>query len=435
MSTLTPAEHLQAALSGLRDDPKQAAAAAATELALQLVDGPADLAQLLRERREAAGLSQLRLASLAGLSVGTCKNLERGRTTASPDTLARLLGVSELGLVNPLSVAGQADDPGLQPNSYLTSRYDPARWANELRSLINGPGGTLEQSFLYLDNQSAADYLAVCEAYSSLRAGLFLQLQQLAQHAAPALKAPVHLVAIGSGDGRAEVCLAQSLAPLVRLQRVSLLDISNTLLSKAREHADAVLREHQAEVQAVHGSFHDLAHYTMLHAAAAPGQVRVFTLLGATMANLSDELRFFRTLRSLAQPGDLVVIDFQTVAAPADQPELVKANDPVLKNGGILPPPIAAWFAGPIKRHSERPITDLRFTSELAPGRVPGSYELEFVAMADASGFLRRYVVARSTRYDPEKLSQALRVVGWETLRSELYGNQSAAVMMFRAAG
>lgn len=432
MSTLTPAEHLQAALSGLREDPKQAAAAAATELALQLVDGPADLAQMLRERREAAGLSQLRLASLAGLSVGTCKNLERGRTTASPDTLARLLGVSELGLVNPLSVAGQTDDPRQGPNSYLTAKYDPARWANELRSLVNGPGATLEQSFLYLDNQSAADYLAVCEAYSSLRASLFVELQQLAPRAAKHLTKGAHLVAIGPGDGRAEVCLAKSLASHIKLHKLSLLDISNTLLAKAREHADAVLREHQVEVQAVHGSFHDLAHYTMLHAVSAPGQVRIFTLLGATMANLADELRFFRLLRSLAQPGDLVVLDFQTVAADADQPDQVRACDPVLRSGGALPPTIAAWFAGPIKRHSERPIKDLRFTSELAPGRVPGSYDVDCVALADASGLLRRFVVAKSTRYDAAQLADALQSVGWSQIFGQPYGTQTA-VMMLRA--
>lgn len=57
---------------------------------------PSALAHLIRTRREAAGLSQRRLAERAGLSDRTVKNVEQGEQSASMDTLRRLSGVAEL---------------------------------------------------------------------------------------------------------------------------------------------------------------------------------------------------------------------------------------------------------------------------------------------------------------------------------------------------
>jgi DNA-binding SARP family transcriptional activator/tetratricopeptide (TPR) repeat protein/DNA-binding XRE family transcriptional regulator len=52
---------------------------------------------LVRAHREAAGLTQQRLASRAGVSVGAVRDIEQGRTVVSrPDTLARLAAVLEL---------------------------------------------------------------------------------------------------------------------------------------------------------------------------------------------------------------------------------------------------------------------------------------------------------------------------------------------------
>lgn len=94
-----------------------------------------------------------------------------------------MVAVKELKLDSGEYWTAPAQEPReIKPNSHLTPRYDPARWANDLRAVVNGPGCAIEQSFLYLDNQSAADYLAVCEAYSGLRTAQFGELQRLAAH-------------------------------------------------------------------------------------------------------------------------------------------------------------------------------------------------------------------------------------------------------------
>lgn len=85
---------------------------------------PSELAHLVRSRRESCGLSQRRLAELA---------------------------------LHPDSVRG-AGGPSA-PNSWLLPRYDRRALMAELQARANQNGAALEQTMLYLDAQSAQDYL------------------------------------------------------------------------------------------------------------------------------------------------------------------------------------------------------------------------------------------------------------------------------------
>ncbi len=420
MST-TAADHLRAAIHMLRQQPDQAAGAVAVELALAVVES-GDFGQSLRRRRERLGWSIQDVADRTGLTTNTLRNLESGRTAPAPESMERLLNVRELEFAI-AEHAGPATPIDLQPNTYLPLRYDPSGMAQDLRTAVNGPGGTLEQSLLYLDNQSAADYLAVCAAYSTTRGGLFAELKNVAAKVAE-LGGAVEVVAIGSGDGRAEVGLAHALAGKQMVSRLYLLDLSHTLLTKAHEHAKIVLRPEGVDVRAVHGNFHELAGYSMLHAGAGKPR-RLYTLLGATLANLADELRFFRDLHSCAGTGDLLLLDYQTAHDPPE-------DDPTLRAGAI-PKVFFDWHSGPLVRHNPR-VRDIKMFPQLGPGRMPGSYIIASVAEVTlADGAKRLYRMMNSARYTPEVLAQVLTSVGWETIYSAGYDARTAVILLQRS--
>lgn len=107
---------------------------------------------LLRARREFVYMSVSELARRTGLSRGTIRNLESGRTAPTPDTVHRLSSVFELAL----PTKDQPREGRFAPSAWLSPRYDPLKLASDMAQVFNGPGGTLEQTFAYLDPQSAA---------------------------------------------------------------------------------------------------------------------------------------------------------------------------------------------------------------------------------------------------------------------------------------
>lgn len=413
-------DYLRVALPHLRQRPDRALSVVAVELALALADPGADFGAMVRRNRERAGWSIPDLAVRSGLSENTIRNIEGGRTTPAQESMARLLGVPELQL----GVADHTLPPGatLRPNIWFTTRYDPTAMTLDLRAVVNGPGGTLEQSYLYLDNQSAADYLAVCEAYGALRGNQFAELQRLGERVAREGKL-VDVIAIGSGDGRAEVCLTQGIASAGAVGKLYLLDISHSLLAHAHEHATAVLHPQGVEVEVVHGNFHKLQRYSMLH--AGPGKPRrLYTLLGATLANLADELRFFRDLHSCSAAGDLLLVDYQVAHNPPE-------DDPTLKAGAI-PKIFFDWHSGPLMRNNPQ-VRTVKMSPQLGPGRMAGSYIIASVAMATlADGSVRSYRMMNSARYTPAVLAEVLTGAGWETIHSTAYDARTAAMLLKR---
>lgn len=392
----------------------------------------------VRKRRRAAGLNQAQLAERAGLCLSTIKTIERGDGSPCRATLCRLLSVPDLGLQVAAVSPDVQSDPAWSPNTWMPPSYDPVRMSQAMVQLLNGPGGTFDQSYLYLDPQSASDWLQLCN--SELYAQTFRDGCPLDQIAARAAKVvgggTLDINALGPGDGRQEVRLVQNL--LREMPRASarllLLDISHTLLATAWQYASATLEPSRVAAFALHGNFHDLARYPILH--EAPGRVRIYTLLGYTLANLANEVLFFRELARCAAAGDLLVLDFTTAYGSPDQPAAVREREPVLVKGA--PPSHVDWLTGPVLRHC-RGAQSVHMSVELLPHcLVPGSYELGFtarVAMADRTE--RRFMVGRLKRYEPQGLAQCLRGLGWEPVLTKLYGPagaNTAAVMLLQRA-
>jgi hypothetical protein len=80
-----------------------------------------------------------------------------------------LLGVSELGLL-PTQRADHIDPPTTAPNWWIAPDYLPLRMLHELRRQLQGSGGALLQTSLYLDHQSAEEFLACVQRPDHLHA-------------------------------------------------------------------------------------------------------------------------------------------------------------------------------------------------------------------------------------------------------------------------
>ncbi len=388
---------------------------------------------LLRNRREAAGLSRPDLGRLAKLSDATVKFAEAAQHTPSRKTLIRLFAVSQLNLtwqdlpweagaalkLAP-NVEGKDEAETTDLNWYVTPTLEPVRMVMDLGRFLNGAGGHVEQTNAYLDHQSAAAYLAMCEhspATATQREGLPLGL--IAERLVKETKlAGLDLIALGSGDACMEVRLVRhliqtQLAPNLRL---CLLDISQPLLSAGFRHAKAALSEIPGvSVWALQGNFHHLPLYSQIHySPASVNRRRLYCIFG-TLANLDNEPRFFQYSLVDCRPGDLLVLDVQQAHGPADNPEEIRRRDP-----GLLNPFSkihAEWLAGPIYRHC-KDVVGVEFSMQLdTQCPLPGSYALDAIATVKTTGRPeKRFSMFRFKRYDVTKLAQCLAESGWEQL-------------------
>lgn len=324
-----------------------------------------------------------------------------------------------------------------QPNSWLSSQYDVVELHADLVRLLRGPGGLLEQTSLYLDGQSAADYMQLCNTSPMFVADRNRKpLEDVAARAAKLCGGlPVRVHALGCGDATSELRLVQALAaflPATTVVQLYLLDISHTLLNAAHRSAEATLDPRRVTAFTLHANFHDLARLEVLHTIEDEGARRLYTMLGATIANLNDEVRFFEELAGFAARDDLVVLDFQLAAGdPADAAEL-RERDPALRHG--LPSIHHNWIYGPLRRHIPG-VTSVSSSVRLQTvTRVPGSYELQFDVRVSCAAGEKSFMMFRSRRYAPERLQRFLLDLGWETVVCSKYGvpQPTAAIMLLR---
>ena len=427
------AEHIQEALQSITTD----------SLGAEEITGPINWAlfgERLLHRRTEAKLTQKEIGARVGVSATFVRFIENGSKSPSRATLLRLLAVPELKLKVSDVVRRSPDDEdiGWMPNSMLSPRYDPVTMVREMTGVLNGSGGQLEQSHLYLDPQSAADWMASCNAAAYIAAyRSSLSFETIAKEiAAHAGKSILEVNALGCGDGRTEVMLVQHLANHLQKPskiRLNLIDISHSLLNVAHKHAYETLQG--IPVYAVHGNFHDLPRFPRGPLKSKPTS-RLYTMMGYTMVNLHDEIRFFRDTLSSCESGDLFLADTLIAYAPPENPDEIQRLDPALKAGEVRLSH-AAWLGGPIRRYCAGAV-DVKFSLELDTRcPVPGSYGLDFIATVKMAGGKpdRRFLMWKTRRYDPQKLADTLDAVGWEPKQILIYGpdgTKNLAALLFR---
>ncbi len=315
---------------------------------------------------------------------------------------------------------------------------DSKKLIDEMAEIVNSPGGALEQTCMYLDDQSAGDWMRLCgsaayqEAYRSMPSGT------VAEKLAPRIGGRgLDVIALGCGDGRSEVRLVEALSAKRGFTdlRLHLLDISHTLLTVANEHANERLAGMGVEIKTLHGDFHHLARYGMLlPQAETMNRRRLYTMLGSTVANLNNEVSFFRDALSLAAPGDLCLLDFQVILAKPEQPDEIRRKEPALVGGPS--DNHKRWLSGPIRRYAEN-LKSWEIKVELnTMCPVPGSYELVVNAQVErGNGAQQRYMIFRLRRYDPAGLQKCLASLGWRVLMTLTYGPGDCMAVMLLERG
>ena len=222
-----------------------------------LASPPANFGELLRSRREEAGLSVADLARKTGVVRTTIHNIEQGLTTASPQTLKRLAGVKSLRLTE----LDASRDGAL--DAWFTEQYNPMQMVRGMGAVLNGPGGQIEQTLLYLDPQSAFDWYALSNSEQYITAFRSkIPLDKLAERIFKESKGVgLDVDGLGCGDGKTETALMQLLAdqmPAPPDLQLYLLDISHVLLSEAYRTALDSLAPRRIPVFAIHGNFNDV---------------------------------------------------------------------------------------------------------------------------------------------------------------------------------
>ncbi len=411
-----------------------------------------DFAATVRRCRNAAGWTQAQLAEVSGLSINTIKHLEAAAHTPTQTTLLQLMAVKELGLETsmlPWRYSAQTDF-GTAPNCWIAPGYDPIGMFTDMLELLSGRGGSLEQTYSYLDHKSALNWYGLSN--QSRYAAVFRANMPLDAMAKRILEstgtAGLDVVALGAGDGKQEVRLTQHLLDRIeqakRMRkpdvRLYLLDVSQPLLSVAYKYAaDTIGHRPGAFVCAVQGNFHHLPQYTQLHYTPERAhRRRIICMLGNTIGNLDNEHRFFTHSLLGFAPGDLLLIHIQLVHAPADRPDEVKRHEPSLSGG--LPEAHTEWLSGPLWRYCTD-VSDVQFNLTLDTRcPVPGSYSIDAVATVKThKNREKRFSVFRFKRYNSDLFAEFLRPLGWELVTEAAFGAEASdpfdTLMLFRNVG
>ncbi|MFO0578856.1 MAG: helix-turn-helix domain-containing protein [Polyangia bacterium] len=387
--------------------------------------------RLLRDCRQAAGLSRAELGKRAKLSDASIKLIETGRGSPSRATLIRLVGVKALGLTwqDVVSLGGDAPQAGSASapirleaaprlNCLVAAGCAPLALEAELRRFLQGAGGHLEQWAAYHDPGSALAYLATLNQGPTAMLRSAYPIEKLAEcildtAAGPSGSVPLRLVALGSGAGALELRLARQLQAETdaRDLEVCLIDQSAPLLSAALDGAAEAFAAVPVVFWGVLARFARLPELTPAYADSAERvRRRVFLLLGEALADVDEERRFLRYHLQGARAGDLLVADFLHAASPAERDPLLAAGLSSLQEH---------WLLGVGRRHWP---PSLRFELSLTLDQLdalPRGYAVSVEAGAFVNNALyRSFSLYRFKRYEPQALIEVLRSCGWELVKT-----------------
>ncbi len=402
-----------------------------------LASPPANFGEHLRSHREEAGLSVVDLARKDRGICTTIHNIEQGLTTASPQTLKRLACCAKSAQRKSCGSRNWTASRDGALDVWFTEQYNPMQMARGMASVLNGPGGQIEQTLLYLDPQSAADWYALSNSEQYITAWRSkLPLDHIAERILKASKGVgLDVDGLGCGDGKTETALMQRLADLMPSPpdlQLYLLDISHVLLSEAYRTALDALAPRRIPVFAIHGNFNDVSKNPLLYMhPSSIRRMRVFLLMGYTFGNIHDEPWFFRDLAACAQARRSGGLGLPTRAGHRlTSPIKFTGWSHVLRRR-TPQDAYTKFLSGPLRRHCEG-VRGIRLRTELSTDcPVPGSYAVEFWADVEKEFEpQRQFMLWRTKRYELDRLSECLRRLGWNTLHAWKYGPEKLAAVL-----
>lgn len=388
--------------------------------------------KVLRRKREGCSLTRAQLGQMSGVSESTIRNLECGRHTPTRSVIMKLQAVRDLGLspALPTTAEQKEQENTFSCNCWFAPEYDSIKMFGEMVQRLNGSGGQIEQTHLYIDPASAAAWCAITAQDAWARGKDLVPYRDVAQAVRSAVgEGPLDIIGLGSGEAKDEVKLTESLLGLnrgVHRMRLFLLEISQPLMSKGYRFAAEALGEFpELAIYGIQGNFHNLPAYT--HLMCPRERRRLVCMFGYTFPNLDNEILFLRNSLCGFADGDLLLIDGPVAVASPEHPEEIWAKDPRLSktlphSSPMLERRVEEFLKGPFRRHV-RGVRSVRLetTLDLASCPIPGSYAVDWRAHVRTDTTERSFSIYHSKRYNPELLDQQFEQLGWHLVQSWMY--------------
>ena len=309
-------------------------------------------------------------------------------------------------------------------NCWIAPGFDPIAMRDDLIRIMQGPGGYVDQSLMYLETDNAAKWLAYERQSDYVQMYGTIPLEQAAQAVMGCIGgAGLDVIALGPGGGQREVRLVQHLLDLgAHDAHLNLLDISQPLLWAAYRHAADTLMNRGVALFAGQGNFHHVSRYgQLMYRPEGVVRKRIVLMLGGTFGNLLHEPHFVRDSLGGLLPGDLLLIDVGLVPQTTGE-------DPRLGKSHSLPDDLRAafedWLTAPLCRYGGMQRADVVVRPQRNTATtIAGSYSVDQVASLKDG---REFRMTTVRRYEVEPLAQALRSVGWEHVQTLPFGFQGA---------
>ena len=382
------------------------------------------------------------VSSKTGIPVGVLDAFESGKAAPTKEAIFRVLSLECLdfdsaSLLRHMNISNESMREHSQKlNCWIPMGPGPVSKIEQLKAMVNDDTDHIEQSYLYIDPASAADWCSVSihKDYDALQSTA--QYDRAANVAGTLIESPwIDVVALGSGDGRSEVRFVEQLIQSLgrSVLRLYLVDISHPLLSVAYRQAKSSLGRFETPVFAINADFWDLKLYKELLSSEGSSQrTRLFTMLGHTLSNLDNDLAFLETGLSRARTGDLLLLDFRLSYMQSGSYDQIMASDPAFSQADSLEliKLRDQFLTGPFRRYGEPNATIEVFPKLEFDHTIPGSYRVNFRVRIQHEKVERVCSVYFSRRYNQEKLLDTLRIVGWDIVDMWRYGLTKTPCML-----
>lgn len=325
------------------------------------------------------------------------------------------------------------------PNCWLLLDFDTIQETETLEAQLAGPGGSVENTGLYLDPISARNWLRVATQYAAdfIQGGLhYAEAAAMISHYYQEYHRidSLDIIALGSGEGKREVDLTQYLLKSFKSLRLLLLDVSHPLLRLALKCAVTTLgSEPNIDIFGILGNFHQLQRHMRFFSPSSPKKKRLVTMVGHTWGNLSNEIFFVRNSLAGLEPGDLFLVDFVLTAAPANQPEEIRKKEPRLASTEVnaLHRAYEQFFTSTLKRYCDGfQSAQFSFALDDSSISIPGSYALERRARVKATGHPDRdFSMYLYKRYDISQFIARMRQEGFGPIHGWRFGVQGIQML------
>ncbi|MFO0576102.1 MAG: L-histidine N(alpha)-methyltransferase [Polyangia bacterium] len=299
-------------------------------------------------------------------------------------------------------------------NCVLTPHRRLSREASEMPHTLRAERSALRPVWAYLGPASAEAYrlyVRRCPEAQERAARLDLLATLIGphQHADP-----LDVLVLGTGEGREDVLLAtRLLAASDPSSSLGLVDLSEPLLTAAYVHASESL-PHVA-VWALLADLEELSSHADL--LSLSGRQRVIVLLGGTLGELEDELRFLRYGLAFCGAGDVLVLDLPLSSGESQKARWARQGEAAQRRLDEAKP----WLAAALAPYAGG--EPIEWTLRLDPdAALLGSYAWSAVALFPGESPPREIELWRCKHYQPASVSGRLGALGWEQVAACRYG-------------